>query len=804
MKSRAAFQERLRLLEKENKKKYKKGGKVKKSKQKDDANDELFAELLLNSILQEENIDQNNPEDNVDIVDETPELPIEQEEQEQQVEPLNAAIEEQPVDIEDNLDQPGEEKLEPWEESILGEVENIKFVNTFNVDISKNMDEIVLQKIAMYLDEVTSKDIANRDPWLDSLNKYKESLGFTLEDEEKIGQSTENIGSEGKVVTKDSTFSSSLLRLWSIIRPEILPNNGPVGYSTSVENNDVYELTGEKIKDQLNEYLTVEDKGFYSDYEKFLFQFLFTGFVVRKVYINTITKKPISRFISPENFLFDTNCNTIKDSSRLTHIRFFSKKEIIMNIQGGNWRNIELPYLNQMFFNSLETQDAEHKQIEPTNSKFKFFETYEYLDLDSFSNEEVINIPKPYVITRCASTNKIVSIIPNWEKDDENFQRIDYFIPYTLFPGFDCFGLGLAHLIGSNSCSITKMQQMAIDAAEFQNFPGFIMSKDVKLINNDINIKAGQALAVDAGEMPIRDSIMQLPYSGPSPALLEYMERISRQIEMVSSGVEMDFMRSSENTPVGTTLAMMEMSNRLHSAIFSSVHKSFSEEIELIYKLSDFLDYNDKIKVIPTSNPSVESTTQRIIKAESILKIASSAPELHDMKKVYERVYKAMGVVDYESLFIETQNQNIEQEEKLDPALQLQMAELQQRELELQQRKLEVESKERIAQMQIEADAYKIQMNIELENKKIEQNKLLAEMKIQMEEDNNISKRELETIKLEKQEKSEYIEKVNSLLKDKEVELSSLLKDKEDEINALKQQMESMLQELNLEKNQEL
>jgi hypothetical protein len=95
-------------------------------------------------------------------------------------------------------------------------------------------------------------------------------------------------------------------------------------------------------------------------------------------------------------------------------------------------------------------------------------------------------------------------------------------------------------------------------------------------------------------------------------------------------------------------------------------------------------------------------------------------------------------------------------------------------------------------------------MNIELENKKIEQNKLLAEMKIQMEEDNNISKRELETIKLEKQEKSEYIEKVNSLLKDKEVELSSLLKDKEDEINALKQQMESMLQELNLEKNQEL
>ena len=243
---------------------------------------------------------------------------------------------------------------------------------------------------------------------------------------------------------------------------------------------------------------------------------------------------------------------------------------------------------------------------DPTNSRFPFYETHEYLVLNDFFDNnnasEDYSIPLPYVITRCGSSNQIVSLTPNWDENDPTKTRINCFIHYNLFPGFDVFGLGLAQILGSNSKSLTSMQQMAIDAAIFQNFPGGMKAKGIKTTNNDLNILPGQFVTVETGNLSLRDSIMPLPYNGPSPALLEYINRITAQTQELASATEMGLTENNQNTPVGTTIALLEVSNRMQSAIMRTVHSSFSAELQLFYKMFNLpslpLD-KESLKVIP-------------------------------------------------------------------------------------------------------------------------------------------------------------------------------------------------------------
>ena len=678
----------------------------------------------------------------------------------------------------------------------------------FNSDISSSIPEKVLEKIASYLEEVTSEDIKSRQPWLDIINKTKPFLGFDLEEASNkinatINPSTVN---NDQIKTFDTTFSTALLRLWALLRSELLPSSGPCGFKTDSNNTESYELQGEITKDALNEYLTVEDKGFYPDYDRFLLYLLLYGCVFRKVYYDSITKKPISRFIIPEDFLVDNNCSSILESNRLTHIRYLSKREILLNMQDGTFRSVELDYLKSPnnVVDIEENNDLKEDDVNSgvdisaysTLSRFKFYETHEYLDLNEFFDSgyewqlDNDSLPSPYVITRCGLTNKIVSIIPNWQEDDPTRTRINCFVHYNLFPGFDIYGLGLAQVLGSNAMSLTCMQRMAIDAAIFQNFPGGVKVPGIKNQNNDITITPGQFVTLDTGAAPLSQAIMPLPYNGPSPALLEYLQRVTNQTQQLASTSEVGMPENSANTPVGTTMAMLEVANRMQSAILRTVHASFSDEIQLLFQALDPSIHDDKsIKIIPVSDPSVESTTQRIMKAESLLKIASTDPQLHNMREIYTRVYQALGISGIDQILLP---ENLEQNEEmpLDPQVQVQMA-------DIEQRRLEVESRERIAHLNIEADGYKTQMNIELDKAKMEQDRYIADLKVNLEEVLNQTKLETDILKIEETARENNADLLQKQLEtDTKSEIELLKIEAKERENALKADIEILKEKI--------
>lgn len=528
-------------------------------------------------------------------------------------------------------------------------------------------------KLSSFLLDSIDQDIEIRQQWLDPVEKAKLYLGFSLED-------LKDIPFTHATRTFDTTLATALIRFYATARAELLPQDGPAGFKINGNSDEEVERKGELNRDLINYYLTIEDQAYYSDYERFLLYLGFYGSSFKKVYYDKISKLPLSRFILPTDFVIDADCTSILESNRLTHILHLSKREIILNQQNKIYRDVELKYLKTSEIDEDDDKSNVSNKKDDIDlgayekrSLFPIYEIHTYLNLEDYTDsdsnsDDKIEIPLPYIVTIDKISKEILSIRKNWLEDDEDKKREEYFVQYNYLPGFGIYGYGLAHLMGSNAISLTKILRQLIDAGTFKNLPGGIRKKGImKGQSNDIIVGPGQFVEVDTGGEPLAEAFMPLPYSEPSNTLHQLMLEERNQCKELASTSEMGMLDSKEDIPVGTTLAMLETNNRIQSAVLRSIHFSFSRELQLIDKIfrrtleqKEFNfgsekksitsnDFVDEVVIIPVSDPSVNSTTQRIIKAEAILRTAQQAPELHNLREVFKLNYEAQGL-DSESI----------------------------------------------------------------------------------------------------------------------------------------------------------
>jgi len=525
------------------------------------------------------------------------------------------------------------------------------------------------KKLSSFLLEAIEEDIKIRQQWLDPIEKAKVYLGFDLEDPklEKFTQATR---------TFDTLLSTALMRFYATNRAELLPASGPAGFKITGNKTEETERKADLNRDWLNYYLTVKDAAYYSDWERFLIFLGFYGCCFKKIYFDKLKKRPLSRFIMPSDFVIDADCTSILESNRLTHILRLSKREIILNQQNNIYRDVELPYLKTSEID--DDDDDELSEISKKNeqidlneytkrSLFQIYEVHTYLNLDEFSennnDSDTENIiPLPYIVTIDKISKEILSIKRNWEEDDEDKGRIEYFVQYNYLPSFSIYGNGLARLIGSNAISSTTMLRQLIDAATFKNLPGGFRAKGFKQQDTSIIVGPGEWPELDTGGLPLSEAFMPLPYSGADDTLRQLRLETRDETKELASTAEMEMLDSKEDIPVGTTLAMLETNNKIQSAVARSIHNSFTRELQLIDKLfrktlevEEFNfglekkvitadDFVDEVIITPVSDPSVNSSIQRIIKAESLLRTAMQAPDMHNMREIFKMNYEAQGL----------------------------------------------------------------------------------------------------------------------------------------------------------------
>jgi hypothetical protein len=378
----------------------------------------------------------------------------------------------------------------------------------------------------------------------------------------------------------------------------------------------------------------------------------------------------------PEDFVIDADCTSILESNRLTHILHLSKREIILNQQNDIYRDVELSYLKTLEntddeLNPTKKKDDVDISVYNKRSLFPIYEVHTYLNLKDFTEDgddskTENTVPLPYIVTIDKISKEILSIRKNWKEEDAEKEREEYFVQYNYLPGFGIYGIGLAHLIGSNAITLTTVLRQLVDAGSFKNLPGGLRAKGFKQQNNDLVVGPGQFVEVDTGGIPLAEAFMPLPYAEPSGALRELRLEIVNQCKELASTSEMGMLQSKEDIPTGTTLALLETNNRIQSAVLRSIHVSFTRELQLIDKIfrntldtQEFNienqqrsitgnDFAEEVVIIPISDPSINSAPQRMMKADSILRTALQAPELHNLREVLKLNYEAQGMASQE------------------------------------------------------------------------------------------------------------------------------------------------------------
>ncbi|MCP4264837.1 MAG: hypothetical protein GY777_04555 [Candidatus Brocadiaceae bacterium] len=537
--------------------------------------------------------------------------------------------------------------------------------NSFYANLAEDLTESSRHKLSTYLLESIDEDIEARKDWLTSVQKVKEYLGFSLEDLQgaQFTQATR---------TFDTTLSTALIRFYATTRAELLPQSGPAGFKIQGEQNEALEKQGELICNWLNYFLTIKDNSYYSDFERFLLYLGLYGSGFKKVYYDKISEQPISRFIMPEDFVIDGDCTSVLESERLTHILHLSKRDILLKQQSGIYRECELPYLKGINSNDQEDDEEDKKKdginlgVYTKQSLFPIYEVHTYLNLEDFINDGVDEnneeVPLPYVVTIDKISKEILAIRRNWEEQDADKKRTNYFVQYNYLPGFGVYGIGLAHLLGSNAITLTSLLRQLVDAGSFKNLPGGLRVKGFKQQNNDLMVGPGEFVEVDTGGVPLQEAFMPLPYSEPSQTLRELRLEIVNQCKELGSTSELGMLDSKEDIPTGTMLAALENNNRIQSAVLRSIHHSLSYELQLIEKLfKDTLTYQEfsfnetnasisgedfveEVKIIPIADPSTNSRIQKIIKAQEVLRTAEQSPDLHNMREVLRINYEAQGL----------------------------------------------------------------------------------------------------------------------------------------------------------------
>jgi hypothetical protein len=294
------------------------------------------------------------------------------------------------------------------------------------------------------------------------------------------------------------------------------------------------------------------------------------------------------------------------------------------------------------------------------------------LDLEGYEdkdeNGEETGIALPYVVTIEKGTSTILSIRRNWRPEDETKQKRNHFVHYGYVPGFGFYCFGLIHLVGAFAKSGTSLIRQLVDAGTLSNLPGGFKTRGLRIKGDDTPIAPGEFRDVDVPSGVLKDNLMPLPYKEPSQVLYSLLGTIVEEGRRFASAGDMKISDMSANSPVGTTLAILERTLKVMSAVQSRIHYSMKQELKLLKEIiRDYTppDYNyepeegsprakqsdyDLVTVIPVSDPNAATMAQKIVQYQAVLQLAQQAPQIYNLPLLHRQMLEVLGIKNAQKL----------------------------------------------------------------------------------------------------------------------------------------------------------
>ncbi len=550
-------------------------------------------------------------------------------------------------------------------------------VEEIDTDFDSNLAEVLdpqdLRNIANELIAGIEKDKASRDDWEKTYKDGLEYLGMRFDEERSepfVGASGVIHPLLGEAVT---TFQAQAYK-------ELLPAGGPVKTQVIGAYDSLAEEQAQRVKEFMNYQITHVMEEFDEELDQMLFYLPLAGSAFKKVYYDEGLGRAVSKFVAPEDLIVPYYTTDLETCNRITNVIKISENEVRKLQSVGFYKKIDISSGDSADeYSGVKEEIDKLSGMEPSYDDGEVSLLYEVhcnLELDGFEDTDDEGQPTgvklPYIVTIDANSNDILSVRRNYREDDPLKNKIEYFVHFKFLPGLGFYGFGLTHMIGGLSKASTSIMRQLIDAGTLANLPAGFKTRGIRIRDEDTPIQPGEFRDVDAPGGSLRDSIQPLPFKEPSGTLLQLLNILVNSGQKFASIAEINTGQGNPNAPVGTTLALLERSTKVLSAIHKRLHNSQKKEFKILsnvfqeylpqeypyavannettIKLSDF---DEKVDIFPISNPDIFSQSQRIAMAQEMMQLVQSNPQVHGPNGTYEaykRMYAAIGVDNVEQI----------------------------------------------------------------------------------------------------------------------------------------------------------
>jgi len=551
----------------------------------------------------------------------------------------------------------------------------------FDENLADVMDDRELGAIASELMGEFDANKASRQEWEDAYTEGLELLGFNYQERTQPFRGASGV-THPLLAEAATQFQAQAFN-------ELLPSSGPVRTAIMGDETREKQEQASRVRGFMNYYITNVMDDYTPDMDQMLFYLPLAGSTFKKVYYDEVMGRAVSKFVPAEQLVVPYETSDLDTCSNIAHVIRMNLNDLRKQQIAGVYRDI--PIIPQQT-DSGEVQDELDRitGFEPGSIDYDctLIEFHADLDLEGFEDEddegEPTGIKIPYIVTISQDNGQILSIRRNYREDDELKRKIQYFVHYKFLPGFGFYGLGLIHTIGGLSRTATAALRQLIDAGTLSNLPAGFKARGLRIRDDEDPLQPGEFRDVDAPGGAIRDSLMPLPFKGPDQTLFQLLGFVVQAGQRFATITDMKVGDGNQQAAVGTTLAMLEQGSRVMSAVHKRLHYAMRIEFKLLSRvMSEFLpqeypytveggdqsvmasDFDDRIDIVPVSNPNTFSQAQRIALAQTKMQLASAAPELHNMHEVYRDMYEAIGVTDVDRLMKKVPD---EEPRPLDPA----------------------------------------------------------------------------------------------------------------------------------------
>jgi hypothetical protein len=530
--------------------------------------------------------------------------------------------------------------------------------DTFDANLAEYMDDGVMSGLANELIEDFDKDQMDRRDWVKTYVDGLKLLGLQYEDRTEPWQ--------GACGVFHPMLTESVVRFQSEAMMETFPAMGPVKTQIIGAIDLLREEAAARVREDMNHQLTDVMTEYRPEHEKMLWSLPITGSAFKKVYFDPSKGRQVAIFIPAEDIVVPYGASSIEDAERVTHVMRKTENEVIKLQDAGFYADVDIGEPGYEL-DDIEKQKAEEQGMNATqDDRYRILEIHVNLDLKGFEHTDKkgreTGIALPYVVTLEKGSRTILAIRRNWYEDDVLHTKRQHFVHYQYIPGFGFYGFGLIHLIGGYAKSATMLIRQLVDAGTLSNLPGGLKSRGLRIKGDDTPIQPGEFRDVDVPSGSIRDNILPLPYKEPSQVLMSLFQQIVTEGRAFASSGDMNVSDMSTNAPVGTTLALLERTLKVMTAVQARLHYAMKQEFKLLKVIiadytPDEYDYDpedagrkakksdyDSTDVIPVSDPNAATMAQKIVQYQAVLQLAQSAPQLYNLPLLHRQMIEVLGI----------------------------------------------------------------------------------------------------------------------------------------------------------------